>query len=99
MIFEFDEEQRAWRNEVASFMRQNVTEALLEERRASGYEDRGPAQTEFRRRLGERGWFGVSWPKEYGGLGLSPVYQHILTSELEYHRAPKPGIEITSIAP
>jgi 3-oxocholest-4-en-26-oyl-CoA dehydrogenase alpha subunit len=99
MIFEFDEEQQAWRNEVVAFLHQNVTEALLEEGRTRGYEDRGPEQIEFRRRFGEKGWFGVSWPQEYGGLGLSPVYQHILTSELEYHRAPRPGIEITSIAP
>jgi 3-oxocholest-4-en-26-oyl-CoA dehydrogenase alpha subunit len=99
MIFEFDDDQRAWREEVRAFLRENVTPGLLRERRVRGYEDRGPEQAAFRERFGARGWFGVGWPKEYGGLGMTPIYQHILTSELEYFRAPRPGIEVTSIAP
>ena len=35
----------------------------------------------FHRQLYEAGYMGMSWPVEYGGLGLSPVYDAILNAE------------------
>ena len=49
--------------------------------------------------MGEKGWFGLNWPVEYGGLGLSAVYQHILVTEFEYAGAPAPDLTVTSVAP
>jgi alkylation response protein AidB-like acyl-CoA dehydrogenase len=49
--------------------------------------------------MGERGWFGLNWPKHYGGLEMGPVYQHILVSELEYWRVPTLDLTVTSVAP
>ena len=36
-------------------------------------------------KLAEKGWLCPSWPREYGGLGLSPAKQIIMTEELERH--------------
>ena len=71
----------------------------MRERSRHGSESRGPATLEFRRKLGEKGWFGLNWPVEYGGLGLGPVYQHILVHEFEYVGAPGPDLTVTSVAP
>ena len=36
-------------------------------------------------KLREKGWLCPGWPKEFGGLGLSPAKQIILTEEYERH--------------
>ncbi|HEY6785900.1 MAG TPA: acyl-CoA dehydrogenase family protein, partial [Trebonia sp.] len=46
-----------------------------------------------------KGWFGLNWPVEFGGLGLGPVYQHLLVNEFEYAGAPGPDLTVTSVAP
>ena len=39
----------------------------------------------FLRKLGERGWYGPTWPKEYGGGGLPQHMAAVLREELEAH--------------
>jgi 3-oxocholest-4-en-26-oyl-CoA dehydrogenase alpha subunit len=97
--FQLDEGQLRWREEIRSFLRETVTPQLLDERSRHGSENPGPATVEFRRKLGEKGWFGLTWPVEFGGLGLGPVYQHILMHEFEYAGAPGPDLTVTSVAP
>ncbi|MDT4948629.1 MAG: hypothetical protein QOJ37_1224 [Pseudonocardiales bacterium] len=99
MDFEPDPDQRRWLSEIREFLRETVTDELLLERARHGSEHAGPATIEFRRRMGERGWFGLNWPKHYGGLEMGPVYQHILVSELEYWRVPTLDLTVTSVAP
>jgi alkylation response protein AidB-like acyl-CoA dehydrogenase len=99
MDFELDKDQRAWRDEVRGFLRENVTPELLRERAERGYEHPGGHLAAFRKKVGEKGWWGLNWPKEYGGLGLGPVYQHILVNEFEYWGAPGPDLTVTSAAP
>jgi alkylation response protein AidB-like acyl-CoA dehydrogenase len=45
-------------------------------------------QGEWHRALYEGGFFGLSWPKEYGGQALAPVYDVILDEELARAGAP-----------
>ena len=68
--FELDDEQRAWVAEVRQFLRDNVTAALRAEMAEHGLEFQGGELSAFRRKIGEKGWFGLNWPREYGGLGL-----------------------------
>ena len=55
---------------------------------------------EWRRTLAADGLIAVSWPKEYGGAGLSVLEQVVLAEELACARAPEPpendrfGIEL-----
>ncbi|MBV1878372.1 MAG: acyl-CoA dehydrogenase family protein [Pseudomonadales bacterium] len=37
---------------------------------------------EFTRKLGERGWIGMTWPKEYGGGERSFLERYVVTEEL-----------------
>lgn len=99
MDFELTADQRAWRDEVRAFLTANVTPALLREMSVLGAEARGPELRDFRRKAGERGWYGLAWPKEYGGLDRGPVDQHVLHTECLYAGVPGPDFTVTSMAP
>jgi alkylation response protein AidB-like acyl-CoA dehydrogenase len=99
MDFELDAGQRAWLAEVREFLQQNVTPELRAELARHDLEFRDGEVARFRRKIGEKGWFGLSWPREYGGLGLSAVHQHLLMSEFEYWGVPGPDLTVTSVAP
>ncbi|MEO3761645.1 acyl-CoA dehydrogenase family protein [Mycobacterium sp. B14F4] len=99
MDFELDDEQRAWVAEVRQFLAENVTPALKTEIAEHGLEYQGGEVTAFRRKIGARGWFGINWPTDYGGLGLTATHQHLLMSEFEYARVPGPDLTVTSVAP
>ncbi|MDD5094126.1 MAG: acyl-CoA dehydrogenase family protein [Dehalococcoidia bacterium] len=40
------------------------------------------------RKLGERGWLSLGWPKKYGGRELSPIDQLIFAEVRAYHAVP-----------
>jgi len=99
MDFELDVGQRAWLTEVREFLHDNVTAELRAELAQHDLELPDGEVARFRRKIGEKGWFGVNWPREYGGLGLGAVYQHLLMSEFEYWGVPGPDLTVTSVAP
>jgi alkylation response protein AidB-like acyl-CoA dehydrogenase len=97
--FELNDEQRAWVAEVRQFLRENVTGELRAEMAEHGLEYQGGELSAFRRKIGAKGWFGLNWPTEYGGLGLTATHQHLLMSQFEYAGVPGPDLTVTSIAP
>ena len=99
MDFELDDAQREWVAEVRQFLAENVTPALRAEMAEHGLEYQGGELTAFRRKIGEKGWFGLNWPREYGGQGLGAVHLHLLMSEFEYWGVPGPDLTVTSVAP
>jgi len=99
MDFELDAGQRAWLTEVREFLQQNVTAELRAELAEHDLEFPDGEVARFRRKIGEKGWFGLNWPREYGGLGLGAVHQHLLMSEFEYWGVPGPDLTVTSVAP
>ena len=99
MDFELDANQRSWREEVRAFLAENVTAELRAEMAEHDLEFIGGELTAFRRKIGAKGWFGLNWPEEFGGLGLGAVYQHLLVSEFEYWGVPGPDLTVTSVAP
>ena len=99
MDFELDAAQHAWLTEVREFLDANVTPELLAELALHDLEFPDGEVARFRRKIGEKGWFGLNWPREYGGLGLGAVHQHLLMSEFEYWGVPGPDLTVTSVAP
>jgi alkylation response protein AidB-like acyl-CoA dehydrogenase len=97
--FELDAAQTAWLAEVRAFLAETVTPALRSELSEHGQEVPNGEVAAFRRKIGARGWFGLNWPAEYGGLGLGAVYQHLLMREFEYWGVPGPDLTVTSVAP
>lgn len=81
MDFAYTPEQEALRQEVQRFIEENVTPEILAEVEESGLRSRGPLTRELYRKIAERGWIGISWPKEYGGQGGSRIDQYIVEEE------------------
>ena len=46
---------------------------------------------DFRRNLGEKGWLAPSWPREYGGGGLSSDFDLVLAEEMRRLKLPSMG--------
>jgi len=50
-----------------------------------------PERRAFMQKLADKGWLGMSWPKEYGGQEIEGVYEYILNEALSKHAAPQIG--------
>ena len=46
-------------------------------------------EAEWHKQLYDDGWMGLSWPCEYGGRGLTPIYEAILNDEVGRAGAPQ----------
>jgi alkylation response protein AidB-like acyl-CoA dehydrogenase len=92
MEFDFSEEERAFEKEVELFLAENASPDVMDPlpEQLSQTVDT-PAKRAFMRKLSERGWLGMSWPKEYGGQQRSGIYDFLLTEALSRHGAPQPG--------
>jgi alkylation response protein AidB-like acyl-CoA dehydrogenase len=92
MDFELSPEEKAFEAEVEAFLRENVSPEVMDPNpeQLSQTVDT-PAKRAFMRKLAERGWLGISWPKAYGGRELSGIYDFILTEALSRFGAPQPG--------
>jgi 3-oxocholest-4-en-26-oyl-CoA dehydrogenase alpha subunit len=88
MDLQFTEQQMAFREEVRAFLRQELPPDwqgglwLLKTKEGQA------VINSFNKKVAARGWVGIQWPKEYGGLGAGPIESLILDEEMGYHRAP-----------
>jgi alkylation response protein AidB-like acyl-CoA dehydrogenase len=90
MNFALTAEQKKFREEVHVFLKREVP---LEHQLLYGIDT--DEQHEFAlnlsKKLAQRGWLTIGWPKEYGGGGLSQIEQAILNEEMGYMRVPRAG--------
>ncbi|RDW17516.1 acyl-CoA dehydrogenase [Oceanobacillus arenosus] len=78
-IFDFTEEQKVFRNEVRSFLQEEKEKGTFESKCDSWLSGYDPA---FSEKLGQKGWIGMTWPKEYGGTERSAIERYIVIEEL-----------------
>lgn len=90
MDFNLSQEQLAWRDEIRSFFREALTPELREELWANNNEFCGPLEEEYQKKFAAKGWYGLNWPKEYGGLEKGAIDQNLMLLETLYHDAPQP---------
>jgi len=90
--FELSEQELAFQAEIEAFLVQNASPDVMDENpeQLSQTVDT-EAKRAFMRKLADRGWLGMSWPKEYGGRELSGIYDFILTEALSRWGAPQAG--------
>ncbi len=81
MDFGFTAEQEALRQEVVEFIKERVTPDVLGEVETSLETGMGPHHHKLLKEIAEKGWVGISWPKEYGGQGGSRIDQYIVAEE------------------
>ena len=92
MNFDLSPEELAFQREVEAFLAANASPDVMDANpeQLSQTVDT-PAKRAFMRKLAERGWLGMSWPKQYGGQEKSGIYDFILTEALSRWGAPQPG--------
>ncbi|MEZ0580770.1 acyl-CoA dehydrogenase [Nocardioides sp. MH1] len=59
----------------------------------------GPSYQRLIKRMGDDGWMGVGWPKEYGGHGLGEIEQTIFANEAQYHDVHLPAVTLQTVGP
>jgi alkylation response protein AidB-like acyl-CoA dehydrogenase len=80
MRLEFTDEEQSFRDEVRSFLSEQLTSDITD-KVLNGYELGREEHLLWQRRLHERGWGGMSWPVEFGGPGWNSVQQYIFEEE------------------
>ncbi len=88
MDFGFTPEQEALRRDVRAFIAEHMTPEVMAEMEGlnegfgvSRSPGRGPHIDELFRNIGDRGWLGISYPKEYGGQDGDRITQYIVEEE------------------
>ncbi len=83
--------EEAFRQEIRSWFARNLPhEWKMAEIRKLSEDAAAAALRKWQLRLGEAGWLGLSWPKEYGGRGGTLMEQAIYLTEGHYADAPLP---------
>jgi alkylation response protein AidB-like acyl-CoA dehydrogenase len=86
MNFHFSPEQAEFQDEVVEFIERGLP-AGWDQPRAS-LEAGLAIERDIMKRLAAKHWLALPWPKEYGGLGASPMQQLIFNEQMAYHGVP-----------
>ena len=81
MDFGYTQEEENLRLKVLDFIAANVGQGLLDEMESGEDGGRGPEYRELVKKVADKGWIGISWPKEYGGQSGSRIDQYIVEEE------------------
>lgn len=74
-------ELQALRAEVREFLRREMP-------RGTGLSSRADYDREFSRKVGAKGWIGMTWPRRYGGGERSFLERYVVTEEFRVANAP-----------
>src|SRR5213594_1000046 len=91
MDFRFSDEEETFRTEVKEFLRTELPSGWDEQFDAEsemGMAAQGDFARQFQKKLADRGWIALPWPKEYGGAGASVMTQMVYNEEMAYSGAP-----------
>ena len=98
MDFCFTEQQEAFRQEVRDFLNKELPAGWagvsLED--MYGIEEVWAVFKDMARKLGDKGWLSLGWPREYGGQSRSHMDRVIFHEEFAYRKAP--GIDRIGIS-
>jgi len=90
--FEFSEEQRQFAADVEAFLDANDDPEVFDVTRENMAQIVDtPKRRAFMRKVGERGWLGMTWPREYGGGEGEGVYEYLLNEALARRGGPQIG--------
>ncbi|HEY4174223.1 MAG TPA: acyl-CoA dehydrogenase family protein, partial [Rhodopila sp.] len=99
MDLRFTPEELAFREEVRTFIRENLP-ADTRDRMKLGHPPRKEDTVRWQRILNAKGWAALSWPKEWGGPGWSAIQKMIFLEENLMAPAPELlSFNITMLGP
>ena len=92
MDFDFSPEQQAFAKEVEQFIDENDDPEVFDLTRENMAQivDTPPRRA-LMAKMGERGWLGMTWPREYGGSEGEGVYEYLLNEALARRGGPQIG--------
>jgi alkylation response protein AidB-like acyl-CoA dehydrogenase len=73
------------RKEVRAFLAEEIAAGTFDPHKPNREDTDVP---EFSRKVGERGWLGMTWPKKYGGHERSFLERYVVTEEMRVANAP-----------
>lgn len=83
-LTDFPPEAETLRSEVRAFLETNL-DNVPQEIKAETWSGADP---EFSKKVGKKGWIGLSWPKEQGGAGRSAMERYVVLEEMLVAGAP-----------
>ncbi len=86
MNFHLNPEQAAFQREVLDFIEGGLPVGWNDER--GSLEQSLGIERDIMKRLAAKHWLALPWPREYGGLGASPMQQLIFNEQMAYHGVP-----------
>ncbi len=92
MDFAFTDAEQRFLAEVDLFLDENRDPEVMDVTRENMAQlvDTPPRRA-FMRKIADRGWLGLTWPKEHGGSEQSGVYEYLLNERLAGRGAPQIG--------
>ena len=93
---ELTESERAFKDEVRSYFSGLVSR---EDRLEMMSDRHGEAYHRTIKQMGDDGWMGVGWPKEYGGKGLGVIEQQIFANEAARGDVHLPAVTLQTVGP
>lgn len=96
MDFKLSAEETKFADEVRAFLDEearhpDAAETMAPDRDAHSQLANSPERRAFCKRMGARGYLGMSWPGEYGGQEVAGIYEYLLNEELALRGAPLIG--------
>ena len=95
MDFKFSTEEETFQNDVNGFLKQELPSDWTGETAYASSDDGWDFNLKMKKKLAEKGWLTLGWPKEYGGMEASIMSQVLFNEQMAYNRAP--GIDIWGI--
>jgi alkylation response protein AidB-like acyl-CoA dehydrogenase len=90
--FDFSPQQVAFADEVDRFLDEHDDPEIFDLTRENMAQIVDtPKRREFMATVGEQGWLGITWPKEWGGQDSDGVYEYLLNERLAGRGGPQIG--------
>lgn len=92
MDFDFSPEERSFAQEVEQFLDVNEDPEVFDLTRENMAQIVDTSKRRaFMRKVAERGWLGITWPKDWGGQDGAGVYEYLLNEALAGRGGPQIG--------
>ena len=99
MEFQFSDEDVAFRKELGDF----IESELPWDWRTRSVDAEEPEDAKlvkiFRKKLADKGWLTMAWPREYGGQAAPHIRQMVFNEEMAFHGVPAAEMGIRMVGP
>lgn len=100
MKIELTKNQQKLKDELKEYFSALLSKELLSEMSdPQFFEGGGPEFKKALKIMGQDGWIGLSWPKEFGGKEFTPIEQYIFVEEIMRTGFPFPFLTTESVGP